>query len=136
MNKFCKAKRCLWNLQFLNNCRAQPPASSPTPTPTWGLRWFYYHIPPTTTTATTTATTTTTIQNSTFLSNNSNFLTFHGLKYNVQHIKIFLGPIPLQWNDFLYQIMSVSLTKLPLKFKFKQDKFIYWNVFNCFFFPR
>ena len=58
-------------------CRAQPPATSPTPTPTGGLRWFYFHILPTATT------TTATIQNSTFLRKNSNFLTSHGLIYDV-----------------------------------------------------
>ena len=103
------------------------PSSAPSPNPNWGLRWFYFHILPTTT-----RTTATTIQNSTFLCKNSIFLSFYGLKHNVQHIKIILGAIPVQWNDFLHQLMPFTPIKLSSMFKFLIRTWLAMTAFHLY----
>ena len=81
---------------------------------------------------TTTMTTTTTIQNSTFLCKNSIFLSFHVLKHNVQHIKIILGAIPVQWNDFLHQLMPFTPIKLSSMFKFLIRTWLAMTAFHLY----
>ena len=77
-------------------------------------------------------TTTMTIQNSTFLCKNSIFLSFHGLKHNVQHIKIILGAIPVQWNDFLHQLMPFTPIKLSSMFKFLIRTWLAMTAFHLY----
>lgn len=51
-----------------------------------------------------------------------------------------LGQIPIQWDDFLHQFLSVTPTKLSSKFKFDQDivsyqQSLYLNCIPCMTFP-